>query len=73
VGARLLFESTEREAAHRALEYVRGDRKPDGPDPDHPGTEALASLHAAHGEHAECRENHADEKPYQIWSSGERS
>lgn len=50
-----LFEGQNRDESHRALEYVLGQRKKQGVDPDWPGTEKLAKFAGKHPR-ASCME-----------------
>lgn len=57
-----LFETSDRDEAHRKLEEVLGMTR------DAEGHILKgAPLHAS----AECREDHSKEKPYQIWDGPE--
>lgn len=63
-----LFESADRHRAHIALEYVRGERIGKyivgGVEP-YPGIEDLAS----NNDQAECREDHNENFPFQVWDA----
>lgn len=67
-----LFSSVNRDEAHRALEYVRGEAaalgrlNDKGIDLDYPGIEKLSTLGPLIG--ACCQEDPNDPKPFQVWS-----